>query len=97
MLSGVTVCKKCLKNNGKIGKSTINTTAKSILSAAKFRCPYPKCQVTDIAYDNLEKHITEECELRKQLCPLKCGQLVLVSGVGEHIVDECLNQPIACP
>ena len=41
--------------------------------------------------------MTQDCEHRMQECPLKCGELVQVTKVGEHLVNECSNQSLACP
>lgn len=98
VVDGVKMCKKCLKGNGQPGKLSVNTTAKSILQAAKFKCPYqPHCAVTNIAYDDLEKHMTEDCDHRMQECPLMCGELVQVTNVDEHLLNDCSNQSLACP
>ena len=66
VVEGISACKKCLKNS-KVNpqvKLTVNSTAKSILQAAKFHCPYTDCPCTNIAYDDLEKHMTVECEYK---------------------------------
>lgn len=95
---GVTACKKCRKKNGDspYPKSTVNVVADSILQASKFRCPYPQCQVSNIAYADLEKHMREECEFKQQFCHLKCGAKLLPKDIASHFDNDCVRQPVTC-
>ena len=62
-------------------------------------CPINKClqKTTQMTYEKLLVHLTNECLFVKAICHMKCGIRFLKNDWEQHIDRDCIKLEVNCP